>query len=26
LPAGTPVEIVLVTSEGVQITYTATVS
>jgi len=26
LPAGTPVEIVLVTSEGVQVTYTATVS
>jgi len=25
-PAGTPVEIVLVTSEGVQVTYTATVS
>jgi len=26
LPAGTPVEIVLVTSEGAQVTYTATVS
>jgi hypothetical protein len=26
LPAGTPVEIVLITSEGVQVTYTATVS
>jgi hypothetical protein len=26
LPAGLPVEIVLVTSEGVQVTYTATVS